>query len=81
VLSAVQREPIAVGVIDTSILLRDLRHAVQREKPLTLLMRATRFGGLRLFASTTARDEVWEKLHTAEITTHMRIDPDAAQKL
>ena len=73
-------EQVVVGVIDTQILLRDIRHAVQRAKPLTILMQAVRFGGLRLFASTTVRDEVWEKLNIAEITTQMQVDPSEAKE-
>ena len=68
-------ERVFVGVIDRMILIRDLRHSVQKARPLTMLMEAVRFGGLKLFASTTVRDEVWEKLHNEEITTHLKINP------
>ncbi len=73
-------ERVVVGVIDTMILIRDIRHSVQKARPLTILMEAVRFGGLKLFASTTVRDEVWEKLTIEEITTQLKINPDYAQQ-
>ena len=79
-LRAINVERVVVGVIDTMILIRDIRHSVQKARPLTILMEAVRFGGLKLFASTTVRDEVWEKLTIEEITTQMKINPDEAQQ-
>lgn len=73
-------EGVVVGVIDTMILIRDIRHSVQKARPLTLLMEAVRFGGLKLFTSTTVRDEVWEKLAIEEITTQLKINPDEAKQ-
>ena len=68
-----------VGVIDTNILLNDLKHSL-RVQPLTALMEATRIGALKLFASTTVRDEVWEKLSIEKITRKLKIDPVEARQ-
>ncbi len=68
-----------VGVIDTNILLNDLKHSL-RVQPLTALMEAARIGALKLFASTSVRDEVWEKLGIEKITRKLKIDPVEARQ-
>jgi hypothetical protein len=68
-----------VGVIDTNILLNDLKHSL-RVQPLTALMEAARIGALKLFASTTVRDEVWEKLGIEKITRKLKIAPVEARQ-
>ena len=55
------RAHITVAVVDTNILINDVKYSLLA-KPLTSLMEAARIGALKLFASTTVRDEVWEKL-------------------
>jgi hypothetical protein len=71
--------PIVVGVVDTNILLNDLKHSLQGP-PLTPLMESARIGSLKLFASTTVRDEVWEKLGIEQITRKLKIDPVEARQ-
>lgn len=68
---------VIVGVIDTNILLGDVRHSL-RVKRLTSLMEAARIGALKLFASMTVRDEVWEKLGDEKITKKLKIDSQEA---
>jgi hypothetical protein len=70
---------IVVGVVDTNILLNDLKHSLQ-EPRLTPLMESARIGSLKLFASTTVRDEVWEKLGIEKITRKLKIDPAEARQ-
>jgi hypothetical protein len=63
-----------VGVIDTNILLKNLKYSL-RVQPLTALIEAARIGALKLFASTAVPDEVWEKLGNEKITRKLKIDP------
>ena len=65
---------IVVCVVDTNILLNDLKHSLQGP-PLTPLMESARIGSLKLFASTTVQDEVWEKLSIEKIMRKLKIDP------
>lgn len=51
----------AKAVVDTNVLLSDLKYFMQKRHH-TGLMAAAKIGGLRLFASTSVRDEVPEKL-------------------
>src|SRR5713226_3754530 len=71
--------PIVVGVVDTNILLNDLKHSLQGP-PLTPLMESARIGSLKLFASTTVQDEVLEKLGIEKIMRKLRIDPVEARQ-
>ena len=50
-----------IVVVDTNVFLSDLKYFMQK-KHHTGLMAAAKIGGLRLFASTSVRDEVPEKL-------------------
>lgn len=70
---------IAVAVIDTNILINDVKHSLLRV-PLTSLMEAARIGALRLFASTIVRDEAWEKLGDKTITQKLKIDSVEARQ-
>ncbi len=70
---------IVVGVVDTNILINDLKYSLQ-VKSLTSLMEAVRIGTLKLFASTTVRDEVWEKLGDQKVTRKLKIDPVEARQ-
>src|SRR5574337_13418 len=70
---------IIVAVVDTNILINDIKHSLL-VKPLTSLMEATRIGALKLFASTTVRNEVWEKLGNETITRKLKIDPVEARQ-
>lgn len=70
---------IVVGVVDTNILINDLKYSLQ-VKSLTSLMEAVRIGTLKLFASTTVRDEVWEKLGDETVTRKLKIDPVEARQ-
>jgi len=51
----------AKAVVDTNVFLSDLRYYIQKGHH-TGLMAAAKFGGMRIFASTTVRDEVPEKI-------------------
>jgi hypothetical protein len=65
-----------VGVLDTNILLRDLaRAANMRER--TGLIRAAQTGLVRLYASTTVRDEMQEKIPLKHREMHFD-DPGVA---
>ena len=68
------RTHITVAIVDTNILINDVKHSLL-VKPLTSLMEAARIGALKLFASTTVRDEVWEKLGDEAIARKLKVDP------
>jgi hypothetical protein len=70
---------VTVVVIDTNILINDVKHSLLKA-PLTSLMEAARIGALRLFASTTVRDEVWEKLGDETIVRKLKIDSVEARQ-
>lgn len=79
ILSIWGSETPVVCVVDTNILLNDLKYSLLVQ-PLTALMEAVRMGTVKLFASTTVRDEVWEKLGIEKITRKLKIDPVEAQQ-
>ncbi len=70
--------PIVV-IVDTNILLTDLKHSL-RVRSLTALVEAARIGVLKVFASMTVRDEVWEKLGVEKVTRKLKIDPVEARQ-
>lgn len=53
----------SVSVLDTNIVLNDLRSALKSERP-TALQIAAHLGAVRCFAATRVRDEVEEKIDT-----------------
>lgn len=65
-----------VCVLDTNILLRDLARAVNKQEK-TGLIRAAQTGLVRLYASTTVRDETVEKIALKHHQMHLG-DPDGA---
>ncbi len=65
-------------VLDTNVLLSDLKYCIQK-KHHTGLMAAAKIGGVQLFASTTVRDEVPEKLDI--FMSKYGIDPQEAQQV
>lgn len=65
-----------VCVLDTNILLRDLVRAANMQER-TGLIRAAQTGLVRLYASTTVRDEVLEKIPLKHRKMHFD-DPDVA---
>jgi hypothetical protein len=65
-----------VCVLDTNILLRDLVHAANMQER-TGLIRAAQTGLVRLYASTTVRDEMPEKILLKHREMHFG-DPDVA---
>ncbi len=73
------RAHITVAVIDTNILINDVKYSLLA-KPLTSLMEAARIGALKLFASTTVRDEVWEKLGDEAVARKLKVDPVGARQ-
>lgn len=75
--SLASQHRIRVGVIDTDILLSDVRHSLQTGY-YTSLIEAARMGTLRVFASTTVRDEVWEKLGNEELMKKLGMDSSLA---
>jgi len=73
------RARITVAVVDTNILINDVKYSLL-VKPLTSLMEVARIGALKLFASTTVRDEVWEKLGDGAIARKLKVDPVKARE-
>src|SRR5260370_36485432 len=68
----------ATVVLDTNVLLADLKYFIQK-KHHTGLMAAAKIGGVQVFASATVRDEVPEKLDI--IMRKYGIDPQEAQQV
>lgn len=60
-------------VLDTNVIVKDLSRYLQSEQ-LTGLMIAAKFGGVRLFASTTVRDEVPKRLERLTSRRGIAID-------
>ncbi len=65
-------------VLDTNVLLSDLKYFIQK-KHHTGLMAAAKIGGVRLFASATVRDEVPEKLDI--FMSKYGVDPQEAREV
>jgi predicted nucleic acid-binding protein len=69
---------VMICVLDTNFLLNDIQNLIRRGSN-TWLMDAAQTGIVRLFASTTVRDEVREKLNNPKIIgKKLKIDPVVA---